>query len=122
MKKLVRSGTEKSLEGKNPQVKFARCVATRQLLFAKLLEEASEWSLATNREQHLMELGDIQEVLWALGEMDGIDRTEIALQAANKRAALGEFDSCMTIELEQPKASSIASVSYSGGDGPWYSG
>lgn len=102
MAKLVRDGTEAALAGRNPRIAFDAAPSHQrtELTFAKLLEEAGEWLMAEGRDQRLKELGDLQEVVWALGEVDGISETEIAMQATEKRRVRGGFSDLCVMRVE----------------------
>ena len=132
MSKLVRDRTPEFLEGKGTHIEFGTAPEEQRhvLLLGKLLEEAGEWLAAGGREARLKELGDLTEIIWAMGEADGIDRTEVLMQAHGKREARGSFDLLRTMNVElgssDQQASRILSraedASYGRGDGPWYSG
>jgi predicted house-cleaning noncanonical NTP pyrophosphatase (MazG superfamily) len=131
MGKLVRDRTREVLEPQNPRIVFGRVMndQRRGLLFSKLLEEAGEWLCANDREQKLKELADLAEVIWALGEMDGIGQAEIVLHASGKRAARGGFDELLVMTVETggeptptPQPTTTHIFSSPAGDGPWYSG
>ena len=132
MSKLVRDRTPEFLQRKGTHIEFHTAPEEQRhvLLLGKLLEEAGEWLAASGREARLKELGDLTEIIWAMGEADGIDRTEILMQAHGKREARGSFDllRTMNVELGSDKPSvtqrilTRADASYGRGDGPWYSG
>lgn len=104
MSKLVRDGVEESLAGRTARVVFRSAPESerRWLLFSKLLEEAGEWLLSGSNAERIRELGDIQEVIWALGEVDGIEQAEIIIQASEKRRERGSFSelAIMCIEID----------------------
>ena len=128
--KLVRDETEAALKGKNPHVVFDEAPPDQRegLLFSKLLEEACEWLCGRDREQRLKELGDLTEVLWALGEIDGIQPGEIVTQAAMKREARGGFSRLALLKVETGDEPARPEPVHRGdwyrgvGDGPLYSG
>lgn len=115
MRKLVRTDSPRELK-----VVFEKENPTNPTLNAKLLEEVAELLLAGDRDQRLKELGDIQEVLWAVGDLNGITAMEITSQAISKRNALGTFDTVMRTEL-QPTTPTLSTYPIRS-DGPWYSG
>jgi predicted house-cleaning noncanonical NTP pyrophosphatase (MazG superfamily) len=132
MRKLVRDKMEEFLEDKGAEIKYVKAPEEErdQLLFSKLIEELLEWMTAEGRENRLKELGDMQEVIWAMGSMEGIEATEILQQAHGKNKARGGFEKLivMTVELDSDNLkvpniiSSITPVDRPLGDGPWYSG
>lgn len=131
--KLVRDKLPEIL-GEDLAVEFgnAHPGAASRLLIAKLLEEAGELLCADSRNGRLKELGDLQEVIWAIAELNAITSQEVLLQAMGKREARGGFRDLRTMEVVRPEERSQAQES-SGtfacrdddrpiGDGPWYSG
>jgi predicted house-cleaning noncanonical NTP pyrophosphatase (MazG superfamily) len=131
MSKLVRDGVEAHIRAAGgAHVTFSGAHPDRRLplLFSKLLEEAGEWLGAEGREERLKELGDLVEVIWALGEIEGIEGDEILMQAFGKRRERGRFERLMVMSVELGPAHEVAeaiSRSTTGrglGDGPWYSG
>jgi predicted house-cleaning noncanonical NTP pyrophosphatase (MazG superfamily) len=134
MPKLIRDKTKEFLEKRNPRVVFKRAQESQRmgLLYAKLLEEVGEYMTTVGREGALKELGDIQEIIWALGEMDDITSIEIWTQAQAKRNVRGSFDDLVTMEVEiddeepgpmvTPRGGGYGPDHRSLGDGPWYSG
>ncbi len=59
----------------------------------KLLEEAEEVSLATDREHLITELADVVEVLYAISEASDINMDDIEKSRLEKRAINGHFHS-----------------------------
>lgn len=137
MRKLVRDKMEEFLEDKGASIKYVKAEPHERptLLFNKLIEELLEWVSASDRDARLKELGDLQEIIWAMGKSDNIESTEILQQAHGKQKARGGFDELivMTVELESEEVESSRREKVlrdSGlindgrpiGDGPWYSG
>lgn len=124
MSKLVRDNTEEALE--NPRVVFKRLpsgVDLRPHLIAKLLEEAGELNLANDSDQALKELGDLQEVIWALADVWNIGQLDVHMQATGKRNARGRFTGAiMEVEEGPVPAYSPPPIGFPSEDGPWYSG
>ncbi len=60
-------------------------------LYAKLLEEAEEVSLAKNRSEMVSELADLFEVIDALSEAHNIDKNEIIQAQMAKQKERGGF-------------------------------
>lgn len=135
MSKLVRDGVPDFLQKAGAHIEFTEALPDMRepLVFSKLLEEAGEWLSSRTRDERLKELGDLMEVIWALGEIDGIGSTEILQQAHGKHRARGGFENLavMSVELGDDPAARVRGASKAHfataserpvGDGPWYSG
>jgi predicted house-cleaning noncanonical NTP pyrophosphatase (MazG superfamily) len=102
MSKLIRDGSKQFLESKHTEIVYEQAgpADRRLLLFSKLLEEAGEWLNARDKEQALKELGDLTEIIWALGEIDDIPAIEITSQAASKQRLRGGFDELWVMKVD----------------------
>lgn len=96
--KLVRDKQPELLPHMRVEYSTAPPPRIRPMLLQKLLEEVGELVAANGQEDVLKELGDIQEVLWALGERSGITREQIMLQAYGKLEGRGGFTKAVTME------------------------
>lgn len=102
MDKLVRDGVPEFLKEQGTHITFRKAKKRERidLLFTKLLEEAGEWLTARDEDQRLKELGDLQEVIWALAKIDGITPEAILLQAHKKQTLRGNFDELQVMGVE----------------------
>lgn len=102
MEKLVRDGVPEFLKEQGTHVTYKQAHEADRtgLLYAKLLEEIGELLTARDDEQKLKELGDLQEVIWALGEVNGITSEQILLQALKKQNLRGGFEELHVLGIE----------------------
>jgi predicted house-cleaning noncanonical NTP pyrophosphatase (MazG superfamily) len=91
--KLVRDRIPGIIRSKGgvPRIRVADAREYRELLRAKLGEEADEAIAATSRAELLGELADVQEVVSALAQDAGISPEELEAAKAAKEAVRGGF-------------------------------
>jgi len=97
--KLVRDKIpeDQRREGSNVEVRVLNDAEYIEALKQKIAEECQEIE-ATNREEAVKELADLQEVLDCMAEALGTDKTEIAKIQATKRTKAGSFKERLYIE------------------------
>ena len=102
MGKLVQDLVPDLLGSEALRIAFAKADPSqrRHLLFAKLLEEAGEWLSASNPEDRLKELTDMQMVLRALAELDAISPEQAWRDAISKLAARGGYQDMIVMTVE----------------------
>lgn len=108
MSKLIRDRLPAFLKREKATLVYKKAPESQRelLLFEKMMEEACEWLRATDDDQWLKELGDMQEVLWAMADAHGISEIEVIEQANAKRKARGGFTELqiLDVELESDKS------------------
>lgn len=94
--KLVRDKIPEIIEadGKKCEIRMAGKEEHLQLLEAKLLEEAAEFSEAKNLE----ELADLMEVVFGLAKALGYSEDELLKMRNKKREARGGFEEGIVLE------------------------
>lgn len=96
--KLVRDYIPKviSEDGGNPSTRTVTGKEKTDVLCDKLIEEAYEASVDPTAE----ELGDLQEVIYALSDHLGIDRGELLGARLDKAAEKGVFERGIVLDME----------------------
>jgi len=91
--KLVRDRIPALIEasGVVPQVRTLGAKAYKEALRTKLIEEARECAAAEGRKALLDELADLQEVIGAICEVEGIGARDVAAARRLKRRTRGGF-------------------------------
>lgn len=92
-RKLVRDGIPDLIRsrGETPVVKKLSVPAFKKALLEKLAEEVDEVVRAKDREELVLELADVQEVLTALYDVHRIECSEVTIAARKKRKQRGAF-------------------------------
>lgn len=112
--KLVRSKLPARMESEG--VRINGCTLSDEeyvmQLKQKLMEEAEEVSLATTRENLVVELADVMEVITALAEAASIDLSEIEKAKIEKRDANGHFHSDHYINYVEVELSNQKVIDY----------
>jgi predicted house-cleaning noncanonical NTP pyrophosphatase (MazG superfamily) len=101
--KLVRDGTQRALEGRNPHLSFKPAleqVDQDLLLYGKLMEEGMEWVTAKGEAQCKHELADILSVLWAMCKRSRVEYVDVYHAALGKERERGGFDNLIIMEVE----------------------
>ena len=98
--KLVRDFIPEKIE-KNGEIAVTRILEDsefRKELYQKLLEEANEVIHANTKDERLMELADVFEVLRVIAELEGSNIEEVEEKAKAKRLKRGGFDKRIFLE------------------------
>lgn len=98
--KLVRDNVPEiiSSKGEGAITRILEDDEFKKALYKKLLEEANEVITATNKEDTLVELADVLEVLKTIAELNGATLEEIEKIAKQKKLKRGGFQKHVFLE------------------------
>ena len=102
--KLVRDNIPEIIraDGENPKIKILQDEEYKKELLKKLVEEAAEAAAAGGSKKELMkEIGDIEEVIGAIINGYGLDKSEIEKLRAERKQSRGGFDKKIFLEYTE---------------------